>query len=148
MDVEGLEINELGPVSGKKKQIIIGVIAILALVGILAFFFMTFKQEPLSAYFTDSVIRPGTRTVLVVEFRNLGNKDLHDVFFQITPENQEINITQPKHIEPVIGSGAYRRLEIPVVVSGNLTQGSYKISILVDAGKEKFQKNVYLEITK
>ena len=148
MNVNDLEINELGPVSGKKKQIIIGIFAVAILIGILFLFLSFFKPGPLNAYFTDPTVRPGAKTILVVEFKNVENADLHNVLFKVTPEVSNINISESQHTEEVIGSGAYRRLEIPVTVNGSLTQGTYKIRIEVDAGKEKWYKDVYLEITK
>ncbi len=146
MDVEGIQIDELKPMSGKKKQMIVGIFAVLLLLVIVFVAMSLSKPEPLSAYFTDSKIRPGASTELVVTFRNLGSKDLHDVRFFVSPESKDIMVSNPEHTEPTIGAGAYRKMVFNVSVNKTLTQGTYRISVEVDAGEDKYEKNVYLEI--
>ncbi len=148
MEIEDIEINELNPISGKKKEILIGIAAILILIGLVYGVLQFMKPNDLNVYFTDAKIRPGASTELVVEFRNNTPEDLHNVLFRITPENTNILVGKAEHVEPIIGSGSYRKLEIPVTVLGNLTEGTYKINILVDAGEKEYNTNVYLEITK
>ncbi len=146
MEVDGIEINELNPVTGKKKQIILGILGIVA-IAIILFIIINWSQPtPLSVSFTDSKIRAGSSTELVVEFRNLGNKDLHNVEFRITPENQNIVVNNSQWTENTIGAGAYRKLVFPVKAKGNLTQGTYRITVEVRAGDQDYTKNVYLEI--
>ncbi|GEM_PF-6689054 len=148
MDIEVNELNPIGSIGKKWKQIVIGVVAILLLIFIFWFAISLSSPKELTIRFTDDKIRVGTSTTLIIEFRNLGNEDLRNVYFRIEPENQGIVLANNEHVETVIGAGAYRKIEIPVSVVGNLTEGTYRISVVVEAGEKEITQNAYLEIVK
>ncbi len=146
MNVDGLEINDIN-VGGRKKQVVVGVIVAVVLIIIFIAAISMVKPQPLSVKFTDSKIKPGSSTKLVVIFKNMTPKDMHNVTFTVTPEDKNISVSNNDWVEQTIGAGAYRTITFPISVSGNLTQGTYRITVNVKAGQTDYKKNVYLEIT-
>ncbi len=143
-----LEVNEVGPINKKWRQIAIGSFAIVILAIVFWFAISMSAPKNLTIRFTDDKIRVGTSTSLIIEFRNTGSGDLKNVYFDIKPETSSIVLSSTNHTEPVIGAGAYRKLEIPLTVVGNLTEGTYRITVTADAGDKEYKESAYLEVVK
>ncbi|MCD6522195.1 MAG: hypothetical protein J7K68_00445 [Candidatus Diapherotrites archaeon] len=134
-------------ISERKKEIAVGVIIVVILVGLLWFISGFAQPKTLELSFTKPKIKANEVTTLVVNVRNTLGHDVTNATVEVIPESDSLIVPNNRHVEPTIGEGAYRRFEFTVMTKPELSKGTYKITARLEMDEKIEERNVYLEIT-